>query len=210
MTTDAGERDVFKEHVATYERFGDHLETLQWKKPGSSMYAIWFVRQHGALMVFGDCYEAVYMWNWQPGFDMRWIAGCNLDYFVGKCRASYHGAAARVWDSHLAQKNMNAYFREFEDEKYNAGYEEEREQREQREKEEEYYHVYGGRHALGTKFEWDMWLNEHGYTAFGDDFYESVVVAPGNTLDPSVKLHLEGLKAAMKQLEEKEKHEKAS
>lgn len=200
MTNDAGEQDVFREHIARYERFGEHLETLQWKKPGSSTYAIWFVRQHGALMVFGDCYEAVYMWNWQPGFDMRWISGCNLDYFVGKCRASYHGADAQVWDRHLAEKNMREYFEEFNDPKYNDGYEEEREQRE---KEEKAYHSYDGSYMLSTKFEWDTWLSNHGYEVFGPDFYETNVVAPGSTLDTSVKLHHEGLKAALKQLEEK-------
>ena len=44
----------WENHVATYERHGEHLETLQWKAPGSNIYAVWYVRQHGTLMIFGD------------------------------------------------------------------------------------------------------------------------------------------------------------
>lgn len=201
MSKDAGERDVFKDHVATYEAYGDHLETLQWKKPGDSTYAIWFVRQHGCLMVFGDCYEATYLWNWQPGFGMRWIGGCNLGYFVSKCRASQHGMEPEVWDGHVLEANLKEYFADGCTYKQPMCSEGECECCDQRRKEAALFEEHGGWRHTDDEYDWVWWLRENGDAVFGFDWWEGV--PNGRRLDPSVKLHLEGLKAALAQLEAK-------
>ena len=43
----------FKDHVIKKHETYDEgkLETLEWGKPGTSSYAVWYVRQYGTLMV---------------------------------------------------------------------------------------------------------------------------------------------------------------
>jgi hypothetical protein len=199
MASNAGERDVFKNHVAKYEKHNEHLETLQWKEPGSSTYAIWYVRQYGTLMVWGDCYEATYQWNYQDGFDLKWIARCDEHYFISKCRASPHGREPYDWDSDEARRTLQKHFDEFKDSKYDEDYEEERESRAG---ELEEFERFDGWRALDSKFEWEMWCWNHAYDVFGGCWYEGVCANPGKVLGPCIPLHLTGLKRAMAQLKE--------
>jgi hypothetical protein len=214
MVDDAGQKDIFKDHVATWEKHGDHLETLRWRNPNDSHYAIWYVRQHGMLMVFGDCYEATYMWSWDGRVNLQWISTLNLGYFLSKCRASPHGRDPSYFDYNTLRRNLKEYFDEFKnDEDYNPGpgdpcedpppdeddvlplfCEEHR----QRAKEEKLFEEHMGWHSMEDEFTWVEWLRVHGDDVFGYDWWESV--PNGKMLDPCIKLHLEGLKAAFESL----------
>ncbi len=90
--------NTFKDHVAKREEFSGK-EFLMWRNSnGSSNYAIFYVRVWGMLMVFGDCYEATYQWNFEEGFNLTSIAKFDLGYFTSKCRASPHGRDPFIWD----------------------------------------------------------------------------------------------------------------
>jgi len=190
------ERDVFKDHVATYEKVNDNLETLQWKKPGSSMYGIWFVRQYSTVMIFGDCGDAIFQWNWEPEFNLAWVAGCDDGYILGKCQASAHGREPYTWDAQTAREELRKLFAD-EEEFENLGFSEDIE-----EKFEERF----GWDSMSSKFEWDMWCHDNAYEVFGDDWYE-FVGSPGKRLDAGVELQLKGLRRAVAQLKEKENAE---
>lgn len=199
--------DVFKNHVATYEKHNDHLETLRWRNPKCSQYAIWYVRQYGVLMVFGDCYEATYMWSWDGKVTLEWIATLDLGYFLSKCRASPHGREAKFFSSHELEENLKEYFAESCTRNQPQCPEGECEDCDRRRKEEKLFGetggaLHGGWDCTGDEFEWVEWLREYGDDVFGQDWWESV--PSGKMLDPCIKLHLEGLKRAMAQLKEKE------
>lgn len=199
MTDNAGERDIFKDHVATYKKHDDFLETLEWKKPKSSNYAIWFVRQYGTLMVWGDCFEATYQWNWEEEFDLAWVAKCDEHYFISKCRASPHGRKPYTWSSSAAEKKLKEYFNEFKDE-------EQHDEREGRAEEEEKFKETGGWDYLDDLFSYHRWAYDNAYDVFGESWQDSSALSnPGEELDFSVSLHLKGLKAAFKYLKKSKK-----
>jgi hypothetical protein len=204
VSNDAGERDVFRDHIAFYEAHSEDLETLTWQRPGTSVYAVRYVRHYGVLMVWGDLYEATYMWNYEPKFCMEWIGGCSLDYFLGKCRASPHGREPYVWDSETARKNLREYFAEFKDPKKFDPDEYAEEIRQRAEEEQQFDDSCGWNYLDDGEFGYNHWSYDNGYEIFGDDWYENrTLFAPGKELDFSIKLHYEGLMAALKQLKEK-------
>lgn len=181
--------DLFKDHVAKHVVFASHpdappIEYLEWRnKNGCSTYCIFYMRVWGHLLVFGDCFEATYQWNYEEGFNLAWITGCDLCYFSGKCRASPHGRSPYVWDDLVARQNMMKYLEENPDCM------------------EDFEKADGWDALRESKFEWDMWLHNHAYDVFGDDFYHSsTVLDPGRRLDVMVEMHLEGLKRAMAQV----------
>ena len=188
--------DTFKDHVAKYEKHSDHLETLEWKEPGSSIYAIWYVRQYGTLMVFGDCYEAIY--QWYPDMSFRSMADTNLDYFVSKCKASPHGRKPEIWDSAAAHTCLKEYFGQ------TSGGMDEDDLAMLKKQEEEFEDLSGWRY-LDSEFEWNHWAYDNASDVFGSDWYEDISLArPGMILDPCIRLHHAGLKAAFEQLAQKE------
>jgi len=196
----AGEKDIFKDHVAKHEKHGEHLETLEFKKPGSSNYAIWFVRHYGNLMVWGDCYEATYQWSYDDEICLEWMAKLNPDYFIGKCRASPHGRKPYYWDNQTAKKELHKYFDEYKDtEEYDP--EEHEDDIKNRAEEERKFKETGGWEYLDEGKEgYTRWAYDHAYEIFGSDWYEHVSGDPGKMLDHCIKLHLPALKAAVKQL----------
>lgn len=195
---DAGEHDIFKDHVAKWEKHGPHLETLEWKKPGSSIYAIWYVRQYGVLMVFGDCYEATYMWSWDGRITLQWIAGLNEGYFLSKCRASPHGRSPYVYDDEQMHQDMKDYFADGCTRNEPRCPEGECECCDGRRKEEKLFEEHNGWGHMEDEFTWVSWLRENGDDVFGYDWWESV--PSGKKLGACIKLHLEGLKAAFESL----------
>jgi len=182
--------EPFKDHIATYERHGDHLETLMWKNPKSSLYAIHYVRRYSTLLVFGDCYEAVYQWTYSDRATLAWMAACDEGYFYSKCKASPHGRRPLVWDQEVAEKVLKDYFAD-----------------EENKEEAEAFDRAGGWLAVreGTKFDYDGWLHENGHEVFGDDWWDSrIITEPGMRRDCAIDLHLKGLKAAFEQLKQRE------
>lgn len=184
----------WKNHVAKLEKHGEYLETLEWKKPGDSHFAVWYVRQHGCLMVWGDLGSAVY--RWYPDVDMASIANTNLDYFVGKCEASEVGSPPYSWDSHQAEKDMREYFAEFHDEKWQGSLE-----RKERNEEASKFELAYGWGALGEdEHVWVEWVRANADDIFGQDWWEHPIVEAGKKLNARVKLHHEGLKLAFENL----------
>ena len=198
VVTDAGERDIFKNHVAKLEKHNEHLETLEWKNPESSTYAIWYVRQFGTLMVFGDCYEATYMWSYQHNISLEWMAGLNEGYFLGKCRASQHGRDPTVFDYDTMRNNMLEYFADGCTRNEPRCEEGSCEVCDLRRKEEALFEEHSGWSFMEDEHTWVMWLRDHGDDVFGYDWWESV--PSGKKLGPCISLHLEGLKRAFEHL----------
>ena len=199
---------VFKDHEAKSIVKNKEYELLEWRNPESSTYAIFYIRWWSTLCVFGDCFEATYQWNWEEGFDLAWIASCDLGYFLGKCRASPHGREPYVWDPQQAEETLKKYFGFYktghfaEDRSYD-------DERSMRAGQEARFNDVGGYRgawdALSSKDEWTIWCAEHAWGVFGDSWYELTELSnPGRRLDAGVELHLEGLKRAVAQFKEKE------
>lgn len=77
--------DWFKDHVATVAEH-EGVTILDWKKPGTNMYAVKYVMVGNKLFISGDIGSAVYdlTWNATPeSFDT-----VNLSYFTGKLSCS--------------------------------------------------------------------------------------------------------------------------
>lgn len=207
--SDETRRDPFENHVAKYEKHNDHLETLEWKKPGDSNLAIWYVRQYGTLTVWGDCYDAIY--QWYPGNDLRWISTLNESYFLGKCQASPHGRRPFEYDYQQMEDNMKSYFADGCMRGEPMCPEGECEDCDLRRKEAKLFEENYGWNNMEDEFTWVCWLRENGDEVFGQDWWESI--PNGEKLGPCFHLHLKGLKAAFAQLDalaaEKKVEEKA-
>jgi len=196
--------DIFKDHIAVYEKVSDHLETLQWKKSGSNTYAMWFVRQYGTLLVFGDCYEAVYQWYWDKDTTLNWMAGCNADYFFGKCRASASGSPY-VFNNDEKDRVMKEKFADLCE--VEEGEEPcDCESCETLRREADLFDEHGGWDHMQDEHEWAMWLRDNASDVFGDDWWDGSV-PECKVLGPCLSLHLRGLKLAMAQVHVKESDE---
>lgn len=185
---------VWKDHVASHKSYDNTLETLQWKNPKNSHHAVWYIRQHGVLAVWGDLGAATY--RWYPDVSLRAIADTNLDYFVSKCEASRVGRSPYCWDNHQAEEDMRDYFAEFHAQEYQDSLE-----RTERNEEASKFELVSGWRALGEdEHVWIEWLRSDAIDIFGQDWWEHPVVNAGKKLDAGVKLHHEGLKLAFEQL----------
>lgn len=196
--------ESFKNHVAKYEKHSEHLETLEFKVPGTQNLAMFFVRQHGTLMVFGDLSEATYQWHPGKMETLRWMSGLDEDYFMSKCMASPYGRDPKTYDSIDAERDLREYFYEFRDSNYDKNDEEHA----RRDKEFERFEEALGWYALEDEFEWVAWLRENAEEVFGADWWDSGFFAGvGKRLDNHIEAHRIGLQAAFVQLKEKEKEE---
>lgn len=90
----------FKNHKATFKTFScagfKDMEVLYWKDPDSWNYSTTYIIDRSTLTVHGDIGEAVY--RWRQEITWEFLAGCDLDYFVGKCQASETGRQFQIWD----------------------------------------------------------------------------------------------------------------
>lgn len=188
----------FKDHVATYRKIDDNLETLEFRNPGTSIHAVWFVRQYGVLMVFGDIFEATYMWSWDRRIDLNWMADTNFGYFVSKCRASPHGREPKLFDSNHLRKELEELF---DKEKTWCSYEDE----ELNEIEKRFEEDHGWRN-IESYIEWNAWLYENADEVFGADWHE--FVPDGRRYDDCMIGHHVALKMAMEQIKKGEISEK--
>lgn len=142
-------RERFKDHQILADKENDGIRYIVFGKPGTGIYRINYIIIRNVLTVFGDCYEAVYMWG--DKVNLEFLAGCSLGYFAEKCRASQHGYGSKHWVSDHAKENIRWRFEEAEEEDT-----------------EKKFTELGGFNNLSTEFEWCMWLQDHGYDVFGD------------------------------------------
>ena len=75
----------FKDHVATVVEH-DGVTILDWRKPGTSMYAVKYVMVGNKLFISGDIGDAVYDLTWSA--TMESFNDVNLSYFTGKLSCS--------------------------------------------------------------------------------------------------------------------------
>lgn len=191
MTRQSNEREFatwFKDHQATFATLGEEdatnyqVETLAWKQPDSGHMMIRYVIQGSVLMVWGDLEAAVYRWSSRITWDF--LAGCDIQYFAGKCEASPKGRTYEDYDAHQALIEFEDSIRQRDEEGY-------------RPLDAEL--VEDARKAIRYgKDDWYEWMRANGADLFGPDWYE---VLPGLGMDIALTCaaHLAGIKAAVAQ-----------
>lgn len=175
-------RGWFKDHRATFGNQGE-LQTLDWRKPDSWHCAIRYVIQGPVLFVWGDLEAAVYRWSSNISFDF--LAGCDLQYFEGKCEASPKGRDYRDFDPYDGLADLDEQLKYREEEGSDAP--------------PPPHLVDEARHAIQCgREDWHAWLRDNGYDMFGDCWYE---YAPsiGMSIARTCEAHLIGIKMAFAQ-----------
>lgn len=178
----------FRDHRATFATHGEEditnypIETLAWKKPDSGNCMIRYVIQGSVLMVWGDLESAVYRW----GSRITWefLAGCDIQYFAGKCEASPKGRTYEDYDEQQALADFDDRIRQRDEEGYQAL---------------DAQLVEDARRAIRYgKDEWHEWMRANGSDLFGPDWYE---VLPYLGMDTALTCaaHLTGIKMAVAQ-----------
>jgi len=103
---DAYVAEWFKEHQATFEeasfKSGVPITRILWKKPNTSCYRVDYLIYGGMLLVCGDLGDAAYQWS--GSINLKFLAGCDIGYFGGKCRASSQEPRGKTWDSERVQR----------------------------------------------------------------------------------------------------------
>ncbi len=156
------------------------MEFLRWRKPGTCIYGVDYLRLSNLLYVSGDLGEAIYG-GWDKGYPLEWIAGLNLDYFAQKCQASETGREYYEWDEKTARKRLLGWMENWEDPK----------------DQEAKVRELGGFDVLHNEHEWVQWMHESGYQALGDEYYE--LGYAGRKINIRCQAHLIGLKLAFHQ-----------
>lgn len=170
------------------DRFAEHVRTdlpnewVKFAKPGTNINMLCFNTFHGYLVIIGDLGDAVYQWN--QAITLEWVAGCNLDYFVGKCQASQVGRNFVQWDTNKVMERLKEWKHHYE-EYFGCPFPED--------KEEMYYRAESA--AAEGEFKWQCFLNDEGYELF--DYMEEEY-SWGEITHCRAKLHLEALKAMIR------------
>ena len=95
----------FKDHVATITEH-EGVTILDWRKPGTFMYAVKYVMVGNKLFISGDIGDAVYDLTWEATIDS--FDTVNLSYFTGKLSCS--SREKYDFNEKLAQAQINEYF----------------------------------------------------------------------------------------------------
>lgn len=89
----------FKDHKAVLTKHGD-LEVLDWRKPGTSNYAVRYVFDGYRMYISGDIGEAVFYLTWKA--HIHSFNGLNIGYFLEKMEAGEE----TKWDSEAAEQSL--------------------------------------------------------------------------------------------------------
>ena len=92
-----------KDHKAIYSAKED-METLSWKKSGTSVFGIDYIMRGNILIVTGDLGHAIYRWS-SPVM-LEWVSRCDLSYFAEKCVASETGSGGKEWNAEIAKERF--------------------------------------------------------------------------------------------------------
>lgn len=158
------------------------IQTLYWGKPGTGMYSIRYVIMGPVLMVWGDLECAVYRWS--SPITWEFLAGCDLQYFEGKCEASPKGRDYEDYDRDVALADFNEAIQRCAEEGYDRP--------DSRAVEE-------GRRAIECGADdWRDWMRDEGYCVFGDSWYEWLPELGKRTAQTCLA-HLLGIKMAVAQ-----------
>lgn len=97
--------EQFKNHRAKFHTWDNTFASfIEWKDPVSWNYGIRYIVQSQWLFAYGDLFEATYQWSEAVKFE--WLATLDLDYFLGKCRASPTGRQFQVWDRDVGKAGL--------------------------------------------------------------------------------------------------------
>ena len=96
--------ESFKNHVATLE---NDRSFINWRDPKSSNYFCHYIIHRRWLICVGDIGEAVFEWSQDLRLDF--LSSLNLDYFLGKCRASPYGGKFEQWDPRTAWHELKLW-----------------------------------------------------------------------------------------------------
>lgn len=195
---------IFAKHEATLCKATvglakpQEVTTLDWRQPDNCIYAIRYVLIGGTLMVYGDCFEAIYQWGGK--IDFGFISRCDFGYFAEKCRASPSGRGFPAWDSDLAEETIVEYCHDM----LVAHTEDGQGTKQYLEFIEKLNDSLVWDH-IDSSDAWTVWCHSDAYDVLGDDWYEGSIAEPGKMTDVMCLYHLEGVKHAMAQLEEGKK-----
>lgn len=167
------------------------MDVIRWRRPGTGIYLISYVIRGNYLIVTGDVGDAIYRFS--EDLTLDFLAGCDIDYFAGKCTASEHGRGYQGWDADLARQRIEEWvadgFDDDEIERRRASIEADG----------------GALIECQWRDSWIQWLDHHGDSVFGSDWIEFGEI--GRTTDIRCIGHLIGLQMACAQLREQEKIE---
>jgi len=100
-----------RDYQVIYKRGAPRVEILTWgNKDGSSIHRVDYMLRNGSLAVYGDLFEATYVWH-NDQLRLRTIAGFGLGYFHQKCHASNKGRLPHDWDREEAEKEIRSQVR---------------------------------------------------------------------------------------------------
>lgn len=190
----------FKNHKAEQHLFydGDRVITqIVWKAPDTVVNSIYYFIWGATLMVCGDLGEAIYRWS--GGINLKFLAGCNQDYFREKC-CGLSGQPEEVysWDEDACRAEVESILVE-----PNGWWDGELLVAKRKVFEEE-----NGKSFMASQDEWAGWLRCH-----EDEFIKGWWDGPaswGRVTNIRVLGHLVGLKMAWEQLGEDKNVSKAA
>lgn len=201
---------IFKDHVAEFSDLEEGMQMLKWGIPGRYVHRIDYLIHGNILFVTGDYGSATYRWGDRINFEF--LSGLNLGYFAEKCEASEKGRFFKSWDERVAEYELIRWVDDASGYEDLSTDEEVAEERTWRglvvfgSNEYRYALASGEERIIPFKSaiescyrdsEWSMWLNEHGYDVFGQDFWE-YWPSIGEIVDPRCTYHLRGINRAWK------------
>lgn len=107
----------FKNHKAVFIT-NDHEQVggavvIAWQQPESWNYGCRFIIHRRWLCVVGDIGEATF--EWSSDITLNFLAGIDLHYFLGKCRASDSGRDFAQWDAKVADAYRDMRIKELKE-----------------------------------------------------------------------------------------------
>jgi len=170
-------RGWFAEHRAEMVT-SNGIETLKWRKPGSSNFSMVFISYGAYLVVLGDAGEAVYQWSQMV--TLEWVAGCHIGYILSKCQASPEGRQFEGWDEDHARARLADFFEDDPARLLRI--------------------LDAAEDHLSSQGDWTQWLHDTGYqdALVGEDWVEHCDIGMAPTVQ--ARAHVIGLQMAVEQL----------
>ncbi len=95
----------FKEHKAAVMLDCDSASIIRWAKLGTVIYSCRYLLHGPWFCAMGDIGECIHQWS--EKITPRFVAKCNLDYYMGKCQASDdHRSRNRTWNDQVAYSGL--------------------------------------------------------------------------------------------------------
>lgn len=176
---------TFDEHIATkipLTTGGPHDCYIRFSKPNTSNGALEFIYINGYLTIQGDYGNASFTWN-NPNNSIEKLAefAKNFNYFTEKTQSAANTDIPNkffaYWDSDTCIKNIKEHLSEYDitlpDNKWES--------------------------ATEGYMQWIAFLQEHGYTYFGDEWYDFFPSA-GCQVSPHVYFMIYGFIKAVEAL----------